>query len=71
MLGNQDKDVNYDNLKQPIYYDFDLNGVSQDFDPKVLKKFCANKGYKSLLFFKNYFSNLDIMLLNTKIIPTV
>lgn len=45
MLGNQDRDVNYDNLKNPVFYDLDLNGVSQDFEPNVLKKFCANKGF--------------------------
>lgn len=46
MLGNQDREMNYDNLKNSVFYDLDLNGVSQDFDPGALKKFCANKGFK-------------------------
>ena len=45
MMGNENKDVNYDNLKNPVFYDFDVNGVSQDFEDTKFKQFCATNGF--------------------------
>ena len=45
LLGNEGGQENFDNIKNPVFYDFDVNGVSQDFDPGQLQKFCANKGF--------------------------
>lgn len=43
MMGNE-KEVNYDNLKNPLFYDFDVKGLNQDFDPNNFQNFCAEKG---------------------------
>ena len=53
----QGDDVNYENLKNPVFYDFDVKGVSQDFEPTKFKNFCASKGFfiNFIDFYFNFF----------------
>jgi len=66
-LGNG-KDVNYDNLKDPVYYDLDLKGVNQDFEATKFKQFCATKGYfyLGIDFFKFFCSHHRYHLVDFK-----
>lgn len=38
---------NYESLKNPDYYDFEVQGMPQEFegDREKLKQYCAQKGY--------------------------
>lgn len=60
----QGNEVNYENIKNPVFYDFDVKGVSADFEPTKFKNFCASNGFfiDFFLFFDFFQKNNDFIV---------